>query len=128
MKEKKLINKKTLIVGIATVVILSGYLWYRSYNKNKTGSIAENDITTEKAVSGNIVSGISASGTIQTANYLAVTTSVNGIVSKVYVKEGDQVIKGQNIMEITLDSEGEKSKIKRFGFNHKNIKGVSLNP
>lgn len=63
----------------------------------------------EPVKKGDITASISASGQIETANYLPITTSVNGIVKKVYVKEGDTVTKGQKIMEVTLDSEGELS-------------------
>lgn len=58
---------------------------------------------------GRVASTISASGRIETANYLAITTSVNGIVKEVFVQEGDTVTKGQKIMEITLNADGEES-------------------
>lgn len=74
-----------------------------------TGTTTNTTNTTAQVQKGTITSSIAASGTIQTANYLAITTSVNGIVKKVYVAEGTKVAKDQKIMEVTLDSEGERS-------------------
>ncbi len=68
-----------------------------------------------KVERGTITSGIFASGIVETANYLPITTSVNGIVKQVYVKEGDAVVKGQKIMEITLNSDGEESLAQAWG-------------
>lgn len=58
---------------------------------------------------GTIANSVTASGEIETANYLSVTTSVNGIVKEVFVSEGDAVKEGDPIMEITLNSDGEES-------------------
>ena len=113
-KIKKLDKKKRIIIAAVVLAVL-GFAAYKIFfsGSNKEAGTAS-EVTTVKAAIGNIVSGISASGQIETANYLSVTTSVNGIVKKVYVKEGDQVVKGQQIMEVTLDSEGEKSRISSY--------------
>lgn len=72
-------------------------------------STSELPTLTRTAERGTVKSTIAASGTIATANYLAVTTSVNGIIKEVFVKEGDTVTEGQKLMEVTLDNEGEAS-------------------
>lgn len=98
-------NKIVLIL----VVALAGIAYF---GQKLVGSntVTQTDSGTVNATvtKGTLTSSVSASGTIQTANYLAVTTSVNGIVKKVYVTEGEKVSEGQKIMEITLDSEGER--------------------
>jgi RND family efflux transporter MFP subunit len=74
-----------------------------------TASSTTTTTTTATVEKGTIVSSVETSGTVETANYLSVTTSVNGIVKKVFVKEGDNVTKGQKIMEVTLNADGEES-------------------
>jgi macrolide-specific efflux system membrane fusion protein len=62
-------------------------------------------IQTQKVERGTIISSISASGQILTANIVNITTNTKGLVKKVYVKDGDKVTAGQKIMEISLDSD-----------------------
>ena len=56
---------------------------------------------------GDIKESVLVTGKVETANYFPVRTSVNGIVKKILVKEGNIVYKGQKIMEIALNSDGE---------------------
>jgi RND family efflux transporter MFP subunit len=107
-------NKRKTIFIIIAVIVVAGVAGYMYISSKNSSSNAKTQITNVKAGKGNIVSGLATSGQIETANYLAVTTSVNGIVKKVFVKEGDKVVKGQSIMEVTLDSEGEKSRLSAY--------------
>lgn len=94
-------------MAVGTVILLVVIVGQNLLTENKN-SETESTATAE-VTRGNITSSVSASGNIETANYLAVTTSVNGIVKKVYVQEGDFVTKDQKIMDITLNSDGEES-------------------
>lgn len=95
---------------ITLLIIILG-----QYFLNKTDNTGVNTQATTAIVSkGNITSGISASGNILTSNYLAVTTSVNGVINKVLVKEGNTVYKGQPLMNVTLDSEGETNQANAY--------------
>lgn len=107
---KKKIFKWPLI--IITTVGLIIFVGQKLINQDNTQESQQS--ITASVERGTITSGISASGQIATANYLSVTTSVNGIVKKVYVKEGEKVIAGQKLMDVTLDSEGEKSRISSY--------------
>jgi len=102
IKQHKIVFALILLIPI---IIFTGQYYL---NKSSVEISSSQQIQTE-VKKGNISSTVSASGQIETANYLAITTSVNGIVKKVYVKEGDIVKKGQKIIEVTLDSEGEIS-------------------
>ena len=113
VKINKILRKKKLIIFLLIVTVV-GFFMYRYLTSKSNIKTQKSTISFVKVSKGNIVSGISASGKIETANYLAVTTSVNGIVKKVYVKEGDKVTAGQEIMEVTLDSEGEKSRTSAY--------------
>lgn len=59
--------------------------------------------TTEKAVKDTLINSISASGTITAGNNTSLTTKISGIVSQVYVTNGDKVVKGQKIADVVLD-------------------------
>ncbi len=100
--------KKKIVLIVLIIISVAGYFVY----KNASGSnrAVETNKLTQTVKIGDIVSAVSASGQIETANYLPITTSVNGIVKEVFVKEGDSVTQGQKIMEITLDSEGQSAK------------------
>ena len=65
----------------------------------------KNQVTyeTAQAEKGTLINSISASGTITSGNNTSLTTKVSGVVKKVYVTNGDKVVKGQKIAEITLD-------------------------
>lgn len=63
---------------------------------------------TAKVERGTIISSISASGQILTANIIDITSGAKGIVKKVYVKDNDKVVSGQKILEFTLDQDGQQ--------------------
>jgi multidrug efflux pump subunit AcrA (membrane-fusion protein) len=65
----------------------------------------KNQVTYETAQveKGALINSISASGTITSGNYTNISTKVSGVVKKVYVTNGDKVVKGQKIAEVTLD-------------------------
>jgi len=102
-------NKKARIILLVVVLLLAGFIIYRNSTNTEQKTGGTQETITAQAERGSIKETVSASGQIETANYLGVTTSVNGIVKNVYVKEGDAVIKGQKIMDITLNSGGEES-------------------
>lgn len=55
-----------------------------------------------------LVVSVSESGQVSVANRTAVTTSATGVVTNVYVKEGDEVSVGQKIADIALDKNGQQ--------------------
>lgn len=63
---------------------------------------------TATATKGTLIVSVTASGTIVATNNIDVTSTTNGQVGKVYVKEGDEVKKGQKLFEVTLDATGEQ--------------------
>jgi len=105
----KLLKKFKILLVILLVMVGGGTFYYFKYYKPSQNNISQKQEITFKAQKGTLRDTVSASGQIQSANYLPINTSVNGIVKKVYVKEGDTVKKGQAIMEITLNSDGEQS-------------------
>jgi HlyD family secretion protein len=107
MKKPKILRARWIIPAIIIIAAGGGFYYYKYYKSASSSTQAQT--LTRKVRKGTVSSTISASGIIETANYLAVTTSVNGIIKDVFVKEGDPVTEGQKLMEVTLDNSGEQS-------------------
>lgn len=97
-----LVKKITLIILIAAF----GYLTYASIFLNKQGAIK---YQTAKAEKGALVVTVSGSGQVSTANNGTITTQASGVVSKLYVKDADEVKTGDKIAEIDLDLTGQQA-------------------
>lgn len=95
----KISLKKKIIFGTVLVLIM-GFVIFKivgSFQKPKV------QYQTAKAEKGTLITSISGSGTITSGNYTNITTKVSGTVRKVYVTNGDKVVKGQKIAEVELD-------------------------
>ncbi len=93
-------------VRILIIIVLVGGIGYFTYSKitgSKKSQVSYKTTTVEK---GTLVTSISATGTITSSNKTSITTGATGTIKKVYVKNGDTVIKGQKIADITLDDDG----------------------
>ncbi len=97
--------KNRLKVAIILAVIVGLFIVVVWVVKSRNQEL---QVQTQKVERGTIVSSISVSGQILTANIVNVTTNAKGLVKKVYVKEGDRVTKGQKIMELILDSDAQQ--------------------
>ena len=91
--------------GIAAVILVVLVLFIFRSIKTNSNKTTYQTATVQK---GTVVSTISASGKAISTSILPINTQTSGIVTKVYVKDGDQVVKGQKIAEVTLDSTGEQ--------------------
>ncbi len=70
---------------------------------------------------GTLVVAVSGSGTVSSANNTNITTQATGVVSKLYVKDGDRVKSGDKIMEIDLDLDGKQTEAQAWS-NYQNAK------
>jgi len=95
IKQKKLILSEAkkwrshLILALSAVVLI--VLVGQNLLNDSDSQETEQESITATVVRGTIAQTVSASGQIESANYLGVTTSVIGIVKEVFVKEGDAV-------------------------------------
>jgi RND family efflux transporter MFP subunit len=95
-------KKRLVVLGILLVGLgLSG----RRLIATKTN---QPQYQTAKAEKGTLISSVSASGQILTANIVNITSNAKGLIKEVSVKDGDSVKSGQKIMEISLDPEAEQ--------------------
>lgn len=102
------LKKNKLYIFAFLIIAVVVFMGQKALNEEgTTETTKQSSLTTVEK--GNIASSVSASGTVESANFLSITTGVNGIVKQVFVKEGDTVVKGQKVMEVTLSSDGEES-------------------
>ncbi|MCL5675671.1 MAG: efflux RND transporter periplasmic adaptor subunit [Patescibacteria group bacterium] len=93
-------RKRTVIILI--FILLAGFFIFKS----GFGQVKTPTYQTAQVTKGTIVSSVAESGLVSVANRASITTQASGVVSQVYVKNGDQVEEGQKIADISLDPDG----------------------
>jgi|LGOV01.1.fsa_nt_gb HlyD family secretion protein len=91
-------NAVKIIIG-ALVVGIFGYTIYFLYEKSKPKTMI---YKTEKAFVSDVVKKTVATGTIKPEEEIEIKPQVSGIISKIFVEEGDIVKKGDLIAEIKI--------------------------
>jgi RND family efflux transporter MFP subunit len=90
--------KIKIIIGLIALVGLGFAAWKIFFTPKSTVTYE-----TAKADVGTLVKSISSTGTITSGSSAGIVTKVSGIVSQVYVNNGESVTKGQKIATVTLD-------------------------
>lgn len=94
------VSTTTKITVIIVTCIVAGLGIKKAVTSSKN---TETTYETAIAEKGALINSISGSGTISSGNNTSITTKVSGVVSKVYVTNGDKVVKGQKIADVALD-------------------------
>ncbi len=109
-KLRRLFGNKLVILTATLVIGTGGFLiWNIFKGANNDAAIYK----TEPVQRRTVVSSVNASGNVLSANLIPITTQASGVVSKVYVQEGDKVLEGGRIIDITLDQDGENSQVQQ---------------
>lgn len=85
------------IIGLCITLLLSVII-YKSFKGE-----SEIQVIIEKATARNIIESVSANGKIQPETELKITSDVSGEIVELYIKEGEQVKKGQLLCRIRPD-------------------------
>lgn len=101
---KRLFGSKRKIIILVIIIIAVGYFGYKNFFTKP----AAPQYQTATVTRGILVSSITASGQITTANNVSVTIQASGVVKEVFVKNGDQVVQGQTIATLTLDQASQQ--------------------
>jgi len=89
-------KKKLLFIGSALVLIVVGFLVYKSFGStDKTISFE-----TSKISKGTISNTVTATGTLEAVKTVELGTQVSGVITKIYVDYNSEVKKGQLLAQI----------------------------
>jgi len=89
-------KKKLLFIGSAVVLIVVGFLVYKSFGStDKTISFE-----TAKISKGTISNTVTATGTLEAVKTVELGTQVSGVITKIYVDYNSEVKKGQLLAQI----------------------------
>ncbi len=105
-KKKKKRTKKILIVAV--IVLIVGGLIAANALKPKDASL---EVTTEKVKRGRLVQTVPGTGRIQPEVQVNISANVSGEITKIFVKEGDRVKKGDPL--VVLDRERYKAAVEQ---------------
>lgn len=97
-------NRFLTILFVALLAIAIAIGGWKLFSKKST-AVSYQTASVER---GTLVSSISVSGSVATSNSTTVTTQASGVISKIYVKDGDLVKAGDKIAEIDLDLQGKQ--------------------
>lgn len=92
--------KIIILIIIILVVGIGGYKYLNSKQQQP-------NYQTTVVEKGTLVTSISASGQIINGS-VSITTQASGVINNVYVKNGDNVVQGQKIAEITFDAQSQQ--------------------
>lgn len=101
---KWLFNSKKKAMIVIILLIVAGYFGYKQFLSKP----AAPQYQTAQVVKGTLVTSVSASGNITTANNVTITIQASGVVKEVLVKNGDTVSQGQTIATLTLDQASQQ--------------------
>lgn len=95
--------RKKIILLLAVLIAI----WFgiRPLISSQKGKISYQTAEVEK---GTLISSVAASGTVSSAGSASITTSATGVISQLYVQNGDTVAKGDKIADITLDANSQQ--------------------
>jgi HlyD family secretion protein len=102
--QKTFDSRRKKIFGLIGLFLIFGLLAWRVFFKKEEAL----ELQTVPAEQGMIISSVSASGEVLSVNIISANTKASGIVSQVYVQDGDQVKKGDQILKIEPDLQGQQ--------------------
>jgi len=99
VKKHKIISFS--ILGVIILVIIIKIIFFPSQKKTQ--------YQTAQAEKGTLIVTVTGSGQVSTANNGTISTLATGVISKIYVKDGDEVQAGDKIAEVNLDLQGQQN-------------------
>ena len=99
--------KLPMFTKAGAIILLAAVIWF-GWSKTLGAKNSAPQYMTATATKGTLVVNLTASGQISGANSAEVTTQTSGVVTKIYVKNGDKVKTGDPIAEVELDMDGRQ--------------------
>lgn len=105
--------KLTIGKKILLIVIVIGIGWF-GFSKINSSKNNVSQYQTAEAEKGTLVVSVTGSGNVSATNSTSVSTQTTGVISEVFVKDGDQVKTGDKIAGIELDLQGQQRSSQSF--------------
>ena len=102
-----------LLVKLFILILIAGGGWF-SYQKFFSKKSSTPQYQTATVTRGTVISAVTTTGQVATSNSTSVTTQASGVISKIYVKDGDSVKSGDVIADIDLDLQGKQRAAQSF--------------
>lgn len=93
---------------VIVVILIGLVVSYWGYTRLSGGKNSKETYQTATAERGTLVVSLTASGSVTSANNSPVLTDATGVVTRLYVKEGDTVKSGQKLAELELDQDSRQ--------------------
>lgn len=100
-------SRLPMLLKIGSAILLVAVLWF-GWSKTLGAKSNTPQYQTATATKDTLVVSVSASGSVSSANSAQVTTQTSGVVTKIYVKNGDPVKAGDKIADVDLDTDGKQ--------------------
>ncbi|MCX6782573.1 MAG: efflux RND transporter periplasmic adaptor subunit [Candidatus Levybacteria bacterium] len=101
---KWILGNKARIAIFIVLLLVVGYFGYKNFVSSNQVPIYQ----TAQAEKGTLITSVTASGQVTTANNVQITTQAAGVVKDVMVKNGDTLTQGQTIATLTLDQASQQ--------------------
>lgn len=106
-------RNRSLISKVLILGVLVGGLWLGGTKLFGTAKTATQYQTTA-VERGTLITSVTASGTVSSGNNSSISTSASGVVTKLYVQNGDTVTKGEKIADISLDASSDRQQASAY--------------
>jgi membrane fusion protein, macrolide-specific efflux system len=103
----RLFIKSPLIVKIITITLIAG-IGYFIYQKNASAANNKPQYQTAAAEKGTLTITVNASGQVSAANSATVDTQTSGVVTQIFVENGQKVKTGDKIAQLESDLVGKQ--------------------
>lgn len=100
-------SKRSLLVKIIIILAIILLSWFAIPKLFKAKS-QQPQYQTAQAEKGTLIVSVTASGQVSAANSATIDTQASGVVSKIYVENGQKVKAGDKIAEVDLDLVGKQ--------------------
>ncbi|MCR9036669.1 efflux RND transporter periplasmic adaptor subunit [Tractidigestivibacter montrealensis] len=104
LAHRKKRRRRNIIVGIVAACAVVAVLVWTVTSQQSANAPEEPSLQTTPVMRGKFTDEVKASGNVQPMNSVVVTPEVDGIISEVFVSEGDYVEAGTTLLTIRNDS------------------------
>lgn len=102
--------KKRKKLSVVFIVLIIAFVGWRVLGKKSS----QQTYQTAAVEKGTLVVSLGESGTVAVANRASVTTQASGVISQVYVNNGDTLTIGEKIAEVSLDQTGQQRQAQAY--------------